>query len=416
MPVLYGHPTWGLERTDNESEIRMTAPLRVAMIGNGFMGAAHSQAWRVAPRFFDLPTPVQMAVVVGRDAEKNERLAKYWGWDEAATDYREVVARDDIDIVDIVTPGDSHAEIAIAALEAGKHVLCEKPLANTAEEAQRMAEAADAAAAKGVKAMVGFTYRRVPAATFARELVRQGFVGTVRHVRGEYLQDWLSDPETPLTWRMQKDKAGSGSLGDIGAHAIDMAQFITGETLTEVSGTLETFVKERPLLGERVGLGGTASGERGSVTVDDAALFTARLSGGGLGAFAATRFATGRKNALRIEISGDRGAISFDLEHMNRLGLYDATAPGDRQGFTDVIVTEPSHPYVEAWWPAGHMLGYEHAFSHQVRDLVVAIAEGQQPTPSFADGWQVQRVLDAVERSAQSGSAWTSTSASSTDR
>jgi len=387
----------------------MSTPLRVAMIGNGFMGAAHSQAWRVAPRFFDLPLMPQMAVMVGRDAAKNELLAEKWGWDEAATDYREVVARDDIDIVDIVTPGDTHSEIALAALRAGKHVLCEKPLANTASEARDMAQAADAAAAKGVLAMVGFTYRRVPAATFARDLVREGFVGKVRHVRAEYLQDWLSDPETPLTWRMQKDKAGSGSLGDIGAHAIDLAQFITGETLSEVSGTLETFVTERPLLGERVGLGGTASAERGTVTVDDAALFTARLSGGGLGSFTATRFATGRKNALRVEVSGDRGAISFDLEHMNRLGIFDATAPGDRQGFTDVMVTEPMHPYVDAWWPAGHMLGYEHAFTHQVRDLVVAIAAGEQPTPSFADGWQIQRVLDAVERSAHNGSAWTST-------
>lgn len=387
----------------------MTAPLRVAMIGNGFMGAAHSQAWRVAPKFFDLPRPLEMAVMVGRDAHKNEQLVSKWGWTEAATDYRDVIARDDIDIVDIVTPGDTHAEIAIAALEAGKHVLCEKPLANSADEAKRMSQAAEAAAASGALAMVGFTYRRVPAATFARHLVRQGVVGTVRHVRAEYLQDWLSDPETPLTWRMQKDKAGSGSLGDIGAHAIDLAQFITGETLTDVSGTLETFVKERPLLGERVGLGGTASAERGAVTVDDAAVFTARLSGGGLGTFAATRFATGRKNALRIEVSGDRGAISFDLEHMNRLGVFDATAPGDRQGFTDVMVTEPVHPYVEAWWPAGHMLGYEHAFTHQVRDLVTAITAGEQPTPSFADGWQVQRVLDAVERSAVSGSAWTST-------
>jgi len=387
----------------------MPTPLRVAMIGNGFMGAAHSQAWRVAPKFFDLPATPQMAVVVGRNQEKNERLAEKWGWAEAATDYREVIARDDIDIVDIVTPGDTHAEIAIAALEAGKHVLCEKPIANTVDEARRMAQAAAAAEAQGVRAMVGFTYRRVPAATFARNLVREGFVGKVRHVRADYLQDWLADAEAPLTWRMKKDSAGSGALGDIGAHAIDLAQFITGETLTDVSGTLETFVKERPLLGETVGLSGTASVERGAVTVDDSAIFTARMSGGGLGSFVATRFATGRKNALRIEISGERGSIGFDLEDMNRLSVYDATAPEDRRGFTDIIVTEPVHPYAGAWWPAGHMLGYEHAFSHQVRDLITAIVEGEQPTPSFADGWQVQRVLDAVERSANSGSAWTST-------
>ncbi len=387
----------------------MSAPLRVAMIGNGFMGAAHSQAWRVAPRFFDLDRAPQMAVMVGRDELKNAHLAQHWGWQEAASDWREVIARDDIDVVDIVTPGDSHAEIAIAALEAGKHVLCEKPLANSVEEAESMSRAAERALKNGVLAMVGFTYRRVPAASFARQLVREGFVGKVRQVRAEYLQDWLMDAESPLTWRLDKSKAGSGALGDIGAHAVDLAQFITGESLTSVSGILETFVKERPIVGERQGLSGTASDERGQVTVDDCALFTARLSGGGVGSFAATRFATGRKNALRVEISGDRGAIAFDLEDMNSLSLYDATAPGDRQGFTKVLVTETSHPYVKAWWPAGHMLGYEHAFSHQVVDLVTAIAAGEQPTPSFADGLQVQRVLDAVERSAGDGSSWTDT-------
>lgn len=387
----------------------MLAPLRVAMIGNGFMGAAHSQAWRVAPRFFDLDRAPQMAVMVGRDELKNAHLAEHWGWQEAASDWREVIARDDIDIVDIVTPGDSHAEIAIAALEAGKHVLCEKPLANSVEEAEAMARAATRARESGVFAMVGFTYRRVPAASFARQLVREGFVGNVRQVRAEYLQDWLMDAESPLTWRLDKSRAGSGALGDIGAHAVDLAQFMTGESLTSVSGLLETFVKERPIVGERQGLSGTASEERGQVTVDDCALFTARLSGGGVGSFAATRFATGRKNALRVEVSGDKGAVAFDLEDMNSLGLYDATAPTDRQGFTKVLVTEPSHPYVKAWWPAGHMLGYEHAFSHQVVDLVTAIAAGEQPTPSFADGLQVQRVLDAVERSAGAGSTWTDT-------
>ncbi len=379
------------------------------MIGNGFMGAAHSQAWRVAPRFFDLDRVPAMAVVVGRDEQKNAQLAEHWGWQDAATDWREVVTRDDVDIVDIVTPGHTHAEIAVAALEAGKHVLCEKPLANSVDEAEAMAHAADRAVKGGAFAMVGFTYRRVPAATFARQLVREGFVGEVRQVRAEYLQDWLVDAESPLTWRLDKSKAGSGALGDIGAHAIDLAQFITGESLTSVSGSLETFVTERPMVGERLGLSGTASDERGRVTVDDCALFMARLSGGGLGTFTATRFATGRKNALRVEISGDKGAIAFDLEDMNSLSLYDATAPADRRGFTKVLVTEPSHPYMSAWWPPGHMLGYEHAFSHQVRDFVTAIAAGEQPTPSFADGWQVQRVLDAVERSAGTGSSWTDT-------
>jgi predicted dehydrogenase len=383
--------------------------LNVAMIGYGFMGAAHSQGWRVAPRFFDLPREPRMAVIVGRDAAKVEAARVKFGWDEAATDWRSVVERDDIDVIDICSPGDSHSEIAIAALAAGKHVLCEKPLANTVAEAEEMAAAAEAARANGVYAMVGFSYRRVPAITFARDLVLAGRIGEVRQVRAQYLQDWLVDAEGPMTWRLDKKLAGSGSLGDIGAHAIDAVQFITGKTIDSVSGVLETFVKERPLLGESVGLSGVASSERGQVTVDDAALFTGRLSGGGLGSFEATRYATGRKNAFRLEFSGSEGAIAFDLERLNELEFYDGTDAAGEQGFRRILVTEPEHPYAAAWWPTGHGLGYEHPFSHQVRDFVVDIAEGTQPRPSFAEGLQVQRVLAAVEASADNGSAWTTT-------
>ncbi|MER1995941.1 MAG: Gfo/Idh/MocA family oxidoreductase [Arthrobacter sp.] len=382
------------------------SPLRVAMIGHGFMGAAHSQGWRVAPRFFDLPARPEMALLVGRDAARAEAAARKWGWEQTETDWRTAVEREDIDVVDIVTPGASHAEIAIAALEAGKHVLCEKPLANTLTEAEAMAAAAERAAGK---AMVGFTYRRVPAVTFARDLVQSGAVGEIRQVRAVYLQDWLVDSEAPLTWRLQKDEAGSGALGDLGAHAVDMAQFITGQNITAVSGTLNTFVHDRPLLGEASGLAGTATQERGTVTVDDLALFTTRFDGGAMGSFEATRMSTGRKNALRVEVSGSRGAVSFDLENMNYLGFYDATAPADRQGFTNIMVTEPSHPYMSAWWPTGHMLGYEHGFTHQVRDLMESIAEDRQPEPSFAEGLQVQKVLSSVERSAANESSWTKT-------
>lgn len=389
----------------------MSRQLRVAMIGNGFMGAAHSQGWRVAPRFFDLPALPEMTVMVGRDAAKNERLAAKWGWAQTATDYREVLERDDIDIVDIVTPGNTHAEIAIAALEAGKHVLCEKPLANTVDEARRMAEAADAALARGVFAMVGFTYRRVPAATFARDLVARGAVGTIRQIRAQYLQDWLIDPEAPLTWRLKKDQAGSGALGDIGAHAIDMAQYIAGQSVESVSGIIETFVAERPVMEEGIGLSGTAGKERGDVTVDDYAAFTGRFSAGALGTFEATRFATGRKNALRVEIAGDKGAILFDMEDMNAISYYDATAPQSELGFKRIFVTEAVHPYMDAWWPTGHLLGYEHGFSHQAKDLVEAIVGETQPRPSFTDGYQIQRVLDSVERSSANGSAWTPTAA-----
>ncbi|BDI22981.1 Gfo/Idh/MocA family protein [Herbiconiux sp. L3-i23] len=383
-----------------------TPPLRIAMVGYGFMGAAHSQGWRVAPRFFELPTGVEMAVLVGRDPGRTRAAAERWGWDETSTDWRSVLERDDIDVVDIVTPGDTHAEIAIAALDAGKHVLCEKPLANTVAEAEQMALAAERAAEKGVRSMVGFTYRRVPAATYARDLIASGAIGEVRQVRANYLQDWLSDAEAPLTWRLKKELAGSGALGDIGAHAIDLAQYMTGQTLTSVSGMLETFVKERPLRGEAIGLGGTASSERGEVTVDDLALFTGRFSGGAVGSFEATRFATGRKNAFRIEIAGSSGALSFDLEDMNVLHVYDATAPGGRQGFTRVIVTELEHPYMANWWPTGHMIGYEHGFSHQAKDFVEAIVAGAAPSPSFEEGLQVQRVLDAIERSSDNGSGW----------
>jgi predicted dehydrogenase len=388
----------------------MTArALNVAMIGYGFMGAAHSQAWRVAPRFFDLPRDPVLSVIVGRDAERVEAARVKFGWNEAATNWREVIERDDIDVVDICSPGSSHVEIAIAALAAGKHVLCEKPLANTVAEAEQMAAAATVAAKNGVFAMVGFSYRRVPAITFARDLLASGRLGALRQVRAQYLQDWLSDAEGPMTWRLDKSLAGSGSLGDIGAHAIDAVQFITGQSVDSVSGILETLVPERPLLGETVGLGGTASSERGKVTVDDVALFTGRLSGGTLGSFEATRYATGRKNAFRLEFSGSDGALSFDLERMNELEFYDATDPAGEQGFRRILVTEPEHPYAAAWWPTGHGLGYEHTFSHQVRDFVVDIAENRQPTPSFEDGLQVQRVLAAVEASSANDSAWTVT-------
>ena len=384
-----------------------TQSLRVAMIGTGFMGAAHSQAFRVAPRFFELPLHPEMTVIVGRDAAKTRDAAEKLGWAESSTDWREVVARDDIDLVDICSPGDSHAEIAIAALEAGKHVLCEKPLANTVDEAKAMADAARAAASRGIRSMVGFTYRRVPALTFARDLVQSGRIGEVRQARAAYLQDWLVDENGPMTWRLDKKLAGSGSLGDIGAHAVDAVQFITGQSVEQVSGHLRTFVTERPLLGQTVGLSGTASEERGQVTVDDAAWFTGQLSGGTVASFEASRYATGRKNGLKIEIFGSRGAVVFDLERMNELEFYDGADAAGEQGFRRILVTEPEHPYAAAWWPTGHGLGYEHPFSHQLRDLVFDIAEGRQPSPSFDDGLQVQQVLDAVERSAAANAVWT---------
>ncbi len=386
--------------------------LGVGLVGHAFMGAAHSQAWRSAPRFFDLPLTPRMRALCGRDAVRVAEAAARLGWETTETDWTHLLARDDIDLVDVCTPGDSHAEIAIAALEAGKHVLCEKPLANTVAEAQAMAAAADRAAADGVLAMVGFTYRRVPAIALAKRLVEEGRIGDIRHVRAQYLQDWIADSTAPMSWRLEKDKAGSGALGDIGAHIVDLTQHITGDRIANVSGLLETFVHERPLAAADSGslLGGASAngGPTGRVTVDDAAVFLARFDGGAVGVFEATRFATGRKNAIRIEVNGSLGSLAFDFEDMNVLHFYDAQEPAETTGFRRILVTEPTHPYVGAWWPPGHGLGYEHGFTHQVVDLVTAIGRGEQPLPSFADGLQVQSVLAAVERSAEAG-AWQST-------
>ena len=375
------------------------ATLGVGQVGYAFMGAAHSHAWRTAPRFFDLPMRPELRALVGRDPDRVAQAAHRLGWESSETDWTRLLSRSDIDLVDVCTPGDTHAEIAIAALDAGKHVLCEKPLANTVAEAQAMADAADRAAARGVLAMVGFTYRRVPAIVLAQQLVGEGRIGDIRHVRAQYLQDWISDPLAPMTWRLQREKAGSGALGDIGAHIVDLTQFITGQDVLRVNGLLETFVRERP----------RGPGQpNGIVTVDDAAAFLARFSGGAVGVFEATRYATGRKNAIRLEINGSNGSLAFDFEDMNVLQFFDGEESPQTAGFRRVLVTEPEHPYAGHWWPPGHGLGYEHGFVHQVADLVTAIGQGQQPLPSFADGLQVQRVLAAVERSSELGS-WQST-------
>ena len=393
--------------------------LGVGMIGYAFMGAAHSQAWRTAGRFFDLPYRVDMAALGGRSADAARAAAGRLGWSSVETDWRALVARDDVDLVDVCTPGDTHAEIAIAALEAGKHVLCEKPLANTVEEAEEMTRVAEAAAARGVRSMVGFNYRRVPALALAQRIVSSGRLGELRHVRAQYLQDWIVDPQFPLVWRLQREVAGSGALGDIGAHIVDAAQFVTGRTITGVSAVTETFVKQRPLLASSsAGLsatGGSPQEGTGEVTVDDAAIFTARLTGGVLRAFEATRFATGRKNVIRLEVNGSRGSLAFDFEAMNELLVHDAEADADVAGWTRIQVTEPEHPYVGAWWPPGHLIGYEHTFTHEVVDLLNDIAAGQDPTPSFADGLQVQRVLAAVEASAAAESRWTAVGGSITE-
>ena len=417
------------------------ASIGVGMVGYAFMGRAHSQAWHTVGRAEGVPLRPRLAAICGRDEAATRAAADRLGWAAAETDWRALIARDDVQLVDIAAPGDLHAPIAIAALAAGKHVLCEKPLANTLAEAERMAAAADAAFPSGARAMVGFNYRRVPALALARRLVEQGRIGTLRHVRAVYLQDWLVDPDSPLTWRLQAERAGSGALGDLGAHIVDLARFLTGDEIVGVSAVSATFVGQRPLpggagdgdgtrdangtgSGDPTGTGG-ASGARaasgtenadrngstggtGRVTVDDAVVFSARFASGALGSFEATRYAAGRKNGLRIELNGAAGSLAFDLERLNELEFYDGddTDGGATAGFRRILVTEPEHPYLSGWWPPGHTLGWEHTFTNQARDLLTAIADGGQPAPSFGDGLAVQRVLDAVQRSAAAGSGW----------
>jgi predicted dehydrogenase len=373
--------------------------LGIGMVGYAFMGRAHSQAWRNVASFFDLPLRPRMAAICGRDQAAVAAAAARLGWPAWETDWKRLVQRDDVDLVDVCTPGSSHAEISIAALEAGRHVLCEKPLANTVEEARAMAAAAERAATGGVRAMVGFNFRRVPAVALARELVAAGRLGPIRHVRAAYLASHALDPELPLAWRHQASEAGSGALGDLGAHAVDLAQHLAGDRIAGVSALTETFVRERPLPG--------GGGARGPVTVDDAALFIARFGGGALGSFEATRLAAGHTEGLAVELNGELGSVVWELGALNELRLFDATEEPATQGFRRIQVTRAEHPYAGAWWPDGHSIGYEHTFTHEVRDLIQAIADGRDPEPTFADGLQVQEVLDAVQRSAASGAGWT---------
>jgi predicted dehydrogenase len=360
-------------------------PLGVALIGSAFMGKAHSNAWRNVRAFYPDVPDIRQQVLVARDAEATKDLAARYGWAEAATDWHTVIDRDDVDIVDICLPGHLHAEVAIAALEAGKHVLVEKPLANTVAEAEKMLVTARAAREHGVVAMVGFNYRRVPALAMARDLIAAGSLGDVRQVKIAYLQDWLADAAAPMTWRMRKESAGSGALGDLASHAVDQIRFLLGQDVVSVSGSVETFVRQRT---------GTDGPE--DVTVDDAAWANLRTSGGAVASLEVSRMATGRKNSLGIEVYGSAGALAFDLEALNELSV--CTDPA--AGFTRRLVTEADQPYVGAWWPPGHILGWDHTFTSQAADFLTAIATGAEPAPSFADGLAVQRVLAAVQESA----------------
>jgi predicted dehydrogenase len=364
--------------------------LNVAMIGYDFMGRAHSNAWRQVARFMrDVPFEPVMKVVAGRTEAKVKEAAERLGWEEYATRWEDVIVRKDIDIIDICTPGDSHMPIAIAAAEAKKNILCEKPLANTLADAEKMWGAATKA---GVIHMLCHNYRRCPAVALAKQLIDAGQLGTIYHYRGTYLQDWIVDPAFPRVWRLVKSRAGSGSLGDILSHTMDLSRYLVGEPV-EVNGLLETFITERPLLDNPA--------KKGPVDVDDAALSLVRYDNGAVGYLEGTRFATGRKNYNRFEINGAKGSIVWDLEQLNELQLY--VEEGPNSGFRTISVTDGKHPYVGAWWPPGHIIGYEHSFTHTVYDFLRAIAEQKPPSPSFEDGYKNQRVLDAIERSSRDG-------------
>ncbi len=383
------------------------ATIGVGLVGYKFMGRAHSNAYRQLPRFFDVDPAPRLVAVCGRDEAGVREAAGKLGYESYETDYRKLVQRDDIGLVDVATTGNTHREITIAALEAGKHVLCEKPLANTLDEAAEMVLAVRAAQAKtpGLIAMVNFNYRRVPAISFAKQLIESGRLGEIRHWRGTYLQDWILDPEFPLVWRMQKELAGSGALGDIAAHSLDLAQYLVGP-VTDVVGTLSTFIKERPV--EQVSAGGAglsaaAGVEKGPVTVDDSTTFLAKFANGVTGTFEATRLAPGRRNYNAFEINGSKGSVSFNLERLNELQVYFEDDEKGLQGFRTINVTEEVHPYTAAYWPAGHIIGYEHSFINAFKDLMDGIRTGVNPSPTFEDGFRVQAVLDAVSRSAESG-------------
>jgi predicted dehydrogenase len=391
----------------------MKKPLRIAMIGHQFMGRAHSNAWRQVGRFFEVPLDPVMKVVCGRDAARTQRAAEALGWEESSTSWEQVVRRPDIDAVDICTPADLHLPIAVAAAAAGKAVLCEKPLARNQIEAEEMLRAVRRA---GVVHMLCHNYRRVPAVALARQLIAgedgvdagvlagvhagvdpavnpgavASRIGRIFHFRAVYLHDRGIDPQAPRTWRHDKARAGSGALGDLGSHVIDLARFLVGE-IAEVTGTLQTFIARRPEAG---------TGKMAPVDVDDAALALLRFENGALGTFEVSRFGMGRKNFNRIEVSGDRGSLIFNLERLNELQLY--VEEGPTSGFRTVLATHKQHPYIAAWWPPGHLIGYEHTFVHTVLDFLKGVAAGRSPTPNFEDGVRGHAVLDAIERASAS--------------
>ncbi len=375
--------------------------VNVAIIGTGFMGKAHSNAWRQAPKFFKLGLNPVLKVACDTETECTQTFADNWGWENIETDWHKVVDRKDVDIIDICTPTFLHQEIAIAAAQNGKHIFCEKPITLSYASAKEMFEAADKA---GVVHYLNHNYRRAPAISFAKQLIEQGKIGTIYHWRGTYLQDWITDPNFPLTWHLQKKFAGAGPHFDLNSHSVDLGRYLVGEIST-VTAMLKTFITERPLPGKGAGTfkAGTGATDSAPVTVDDAAFMLVEFENGALGSFEASRFASGRKNYNYFEIYGSKGSLVFNLERMNELQYLDLTNPADEQGFRTILVTNSTHPYVAAWWPPGHIIGYEHEFSHAVVDFLTAIDKGTKISPNFYDGMKAMQVLEAGIRSSETG-------------
>jgi predicted dehydrogenase len=388
----------------------MAKTCNVALIGQKFMGRTHSNGYLKVGKFFNLPIQPVMHTISARNEKELIPFAQQWGWRNCTTNWKSLAKNDEIDLVDVGTPNDVHAEQSIAMLEAGKHVACEKPLAGTLKDARAMLDAAKKA--KKCKTFVWYNYRRCPAVALAHQLVKAGKIGRIYHVRAVYLQDW-GGPDTPLLWRFQKKHAGSGAHGDLNAHIIDMTRFVTGDEITEITGSIvETFIKERNIVTTGSG-GGIASGtkggqKKGASDVDDAVLFLARFKKGAVATFEATRLATGRQNYNGFEINGEKGSLSFNFEDMNLLHYYDATVDKKVQGWTRIMCTSGgNHPYVGNWWPDAHIIGYEHGFVNQIADMMAVLANKKPvvPLPDFADAYETQRVLEAAVLSAKNRSA-----------
>lgn len=381
--------------------------LNVAMIGGGFMGKAHAMAYAAMPMFFwPAPAIPVRKVVVDVNASMADDARNRFGFEEGSTDWRAVIARSDVDAVDICTPNDTHAEIAVAAAKAGKHIICEKPLARTGAEARTMLDAVRSASTIH---MVAFNYRRTPAVALARKYIEEGRIGTIRNFRGTYLQDWSADPDSPLSWRFQKKIAGSGAVGDIGTHVIDLARYLVGE-INAVSALTRTYNTTRPVQQggvDKLGVGGgDKSAQRAEVDVDDEMLTLLKFDNGAVGSIEATRNGYGRNNFITFEIHGTKGSLAFNYERRDELQVMFADDPGDARGFRTVY-SGPAHPYGSGLWPIPALgIGYGETKIVECYDFCSAIVSGKQPSPNFEDGWRISLIADAILKSGETG-AWT---------